>query len=644
MRISMISEHASPLAPLGSVDAGGQNVHVDQLAAELTARGHEVTVFTRRDDPDSAEVVTMDSGTRVVHISTGTDSHVPKDELLDHMPALGRGIADYWQHYADSRPDVVHSHFWMSALAARAALEAAHLGGVPLVHTYHALGTVKRRYQGSADTSPAERIRFERTIGEDATRIVATCEDERGELRALGLEPSKVDVIPCGVDLGQFTPGDGPSTPPTIVCLGRLVPRKGIDLVIRGLAQLHRAGRSDVVLDVIGGSADGGEFAGDPEVTRLRRLAAELGVEEHVHLRGHMDRDEIPTAIRSAAIVACTPWYEPFGIVPLEAMACGVPVIAAAVGGLQNTVVDDSTGLLIPPGEPAAFAAAAERILSSPDFARSLGTAGIERARQSYTWARVAEATEAAYRRARGVGELHERDLVIAGRPRTSTLDQDAVESQLSGVECAVDSLREQLPTVRQWSEALAQTLAAGGTLFCAGNGGSAAEAQHLSAELVGRFSADRPAYSSMALTTDSSAVTAISNDYGFESVFARQIEAHAKPGDILILLSTSGRSPNLVRAAEAANRIGATTWALTGPGDSPLTEVCDSSVRIDAAAPHVQEAHLMAVHCLCAAFDEKVGRLAAAVSAPAETPAPARDPRSPLARSRRVAPIGARL
>ncbi|WP_246475654.1 glycosyltransferase [Brevibacterium renqingii] len=644
MRISMISEHASPLAPLGSVDAGGQNVHVDKLAAELTARGHDVTVFTRRDSPEPADVVVMDSGTRVVHISTGEDSHVPKDELLDHMPSLGRGIAEYWHSYAEARPDVVHSHFWMSALAGRAALESAHLPDVPLVHTYHALGTVKRRYQGSADTSPGGRIRLERTIGEDAARIISTCEDEKGELARMGIDTSKVDVVPCGVDLGEFTPGDGPTDPPRIVCLGRLVPRKGIDLVIRGLAKLHRAGRTDVVLDVIGGSADGGEFAADPEVRRLRDLAAELGVEEHVRLRGHMDRSDIPAAVRGASVVACTPWYEPFGIVPLEAMACGVPVIAAAVGGLQNTVVDGTTGLLIPPGDSGAFAAAAERVLSSPDFARSLGAAGIERARQGYTWARVAEATEASYELARGEQETGCDELFASRSRSTAPAGGDVLEAQLSGVECAVDSLREQLPTMRRWSEALAQTLAAGGTLFCAGNGGSAAEAQHLSAELVGRFSGERPAYSSIALSTDSSAVTAISNDYGFDSVFSRQIEAHAKPGDILILLSTSGRSPNLVRAAEAANRIGATTWALTGPGTSPLTKVCDSSVRIDAAAPHVQEAHLMAVHCLCAAFDDNVGRLATALPEPAPGITPARPSSPPLTGLRPTAAVGARL
>jgi phosphoheptose isomerase len=147
--------------------------------------------------------------------------------------------------------------------------------------------------------------------------------------------------------------------------------------------------------------------------------------------------------------------------------------------------------------------------------------------------------------------------------------------------------------------------------LLTAGNGGSAAEAQHLSSELVGRFAEDRAAFSSIALHTDSSAVTAIGNDYGFENLFARQVEAHARAGDVLLLLTTSGRSPNLLRAAKTARRMGVLTWALTGPGPNPLTRICDEAVAIEAASPNVQEAHLMAIHGLCLAFDAHIARTA---------------------------------
>ncbi len=656
MHISMISEHASPLAPLGGVDAGGQNVHVGKLASELAHRGHEVTVFTRREDTTTPTVVTMEPGVAVVHISTGADRYIPKDELLDHMPEFGRQVARHWAENPEQRPDILHTHFWMSGLAGRTALEEAGYDDVPLVHTYHALGSVKRRFQGSEDTSPAARTDLETTLGHDAAAIIATCQDEVSELAALGIDTRKISVVPCGVDTDEFRPaeytatggaptassgaqaGSGAGSSPLatavdaprpctrrkkIVSLGRLVPRKGVDLVIRGLAALTGHGLDDVELEIIGGSGNGGSIDTDPEVRRLRSLAEELGVEAQVTFRGQLGREEIPAVIRSANLVACTPWYEPFGIVPLEAMACGVPVIATSVGGLQDTVVDGVTGLLIPPRDVDAFATAAARLLTDPEFAQELGRAGTRRVRDRFTWPAVAQRTERAYRAVLGQGD----DALVPGElariclpAETSTDSVDVLVQHFQGVSSAVNSLAGQITKLRQWGAVLARTLSAGGTLYCAGNGGSAAEAQHLSAELVGKYGPDRPPFSAVALSTDTSAVTAISNDYGFEHVFSRQVEAHARPGDILILMSTSGRSPNLVKAAEAAQRLGVTTWALTGPDPSPLTAACDSSIRIDAAAPHVQEAHLMAVHCLCAIFDATIAKMSSQAARPTTT------------------------
>nr|WP_245579800.1 SIS domain-containing protein [Brevibacterium album] len=184
-----------------------------------------------------------------------------------------------------------------------------------------------------------------------------------------------------------------------------------------------------------------------------------------------------------------------------------------------------------------------------------------------------------------------------------------ALGAHLDGAVRAVGALRGQVPVLRAWGRDLAAALRTGARLLTAGNGGSAAEAQHLSSELVGRFAGERPAFSAIALSTDSSAVTAIGNDYGYEEVFARQVAAHARPGDILVLLTTSGRSPNLLRAAEAARERGVRTWALTGPGPTPLESLCESVIAVDAPAPNVQEAHLMAVHALCTVFDAEIAR-----------------------------------
>lgn len=168
----------------------------------------------------------------------------------------------------------------------------------------------------------------------------------------------------------------------------------------------------------------------------------------------------------------------------------------------------------------------------------------------------------------------------------------------------ALDSLRRQSTVLARWGRDLAQRLAAGGRLLAAGNGGSAAEAQHLTAELVGRYDAERRPFSAIALHGDTSALTAIGNDYGYDEVFARQVRAHARYGDVVMLLSTSGRSPNLVAAAQAAHEVGALSWALTGPGPNPLAAAVDEAVTLDARNCHVQEAQLIAIHALCECFD----------------------------------------
>jgi len=189
MRIAMVSEHASPLADVGSVDAGGQNVHVAALAKGLVERGHDVTVFTRRDDPSLAARITSSDGYIVEHVMAGPPTDIPKDELLTHMPAFAHYLGARW---LSERFDIVHSHFWMSGMASVAGAAAAE---IPVVHTFHALGTVKRRHQGGRDTSPPERIAIEMRLCRTVDRVVATCRDEIRELRALGIQEEWIHEI-----------------------------------------------------------------------------------------------------------------------------------------------------------------------------------------------------------------------------------------------------------------------------------------------------------------------------------------------------------------------------------------------------------------------------------------------------------------
>jgi D-inositol-3-phosphate glycosyltransferase len=390
MRIAMVSEHANPLAVVGGVDAGGQNVHVAALAAGLAARGHEVVVHTRRDDPSPPRRVPLCDGVVVDHVPAGPAVALPKDDLLPYMPALGRELAEAWEA---EPPDVVHAHFWMSGIA---ALAGARGMGLPVVQTFHALGTVKRRHQGAADTSPAERLRLEAGLVRRVDGILATCTDEVSELVRMGARRETVDVVPCGVDLGLFTES-GPSLPRTgrhrVVTIGRLVERKGVDTVIEALAALE-----DTELLVAGGP-DLAHLDADPEVRRLRDVAARHGVAHRVTFLGQVLREDVPALLRSADVVVTVPWYEPFGIVPLEAMACGTPVVASAVGGLTDTVVPGVTGELVPPRRPDLLAAELGRLL--PDEPRLLryGEAAVVRARSRYGWGRIALETGRVYRR-----------------------------------------------------------------------------------------------------------------------------------------------------------------------------------------------------------------------------------------------------
>ncbi|MEV4299666.1 glycosyltransferase [Microbispora rosea] len=386
MRIALVSEHASPLATLGGVDAGGQNVHVAALALALAERGNEVVVHTRRTCPDQPDVVPMAPGVTVEHVPAGPAEPLPKDELLPHMPEFGAHLARRWKA---EPPDVAHAHFWMSGLATLTAAEPLE---IPVVQTYHALGTVKRRWQGEADTSPPSRLAIERDIGHRAVAVVATCSDEVGELVTMGVPRDRIAVVPCGVDLGVFRP-DGPAAPrgdrPRVLSIGRMVPRKGVDTVVRAMRHVPGA-----ELVIAGGDP------GDEESTRLRALADGLGVGDRVRLIGSVSRAGVPALMRSADVLVTVPWYEPFGMVPLEALACGVPVVASAVGGHLDTVA--GCGVLVPPRRPRALSRALCDLLTRPGLRAALSAAGARRARARYGWPRIAEQTESVYRNLAG--------------------------------------------------------------------------------------------------------------------------------------------------------------------------------------------------------------------------------------------------
>jgi glycosyltransferase involved in cell wall biosynthesis len=292
------------------------------------------------------------------------------------------------EHWRADPPDVVHAHFWMSGWA---SLRAAGPLGLPVVQTFHALGVVKRRHQGAADTSPIERAATERLLLRNAAAVIATCSDEVRELQSLSAVRAPIEVIPCGVDDEFGVDGPLDQVPRRrrhrIVAVSRLVPRKGIGDTITALADIP-----DAEL-VVAGGPPAGRLENDPETGRLRALAECHRVADRVDLRGSLGRRDVAALMRSADVVVCCPWYEPFGIVPVEAMACGVPVVGSSVGGLLDTIGHGTTGLLVPPRRPELVAEAVRRLLAEPAARRRMGSASARRADLLYRWPTVAGRT-----------------------------------------------------------------------------------------------------------------------------------------------------------------------------------------------------------------------------------------------------------
>ncbi len=400
-KIAMISDHASPLAELGSVDAGGQNVYVAQIAAELGSRGIEVDVYTRRDHPRLPAVVQWRPNVQVVHVRAGPARFVEKEKLLPYMDEFARVTTRCFR--AQVQPyEIVHANFFMSGMVAQQLKQEA---SVPFVVTFHALGRVRRQFQGASDGFDDRRFEIEEQVMAEADGIVAECEqDEHDMVDLYGAQKHRIDRVPCGIDPHEFCIdpharrrlgiAEGEFV---ILQLGRMVARKGVDTVIRALALLREVYRVRARLLVVGGNSAEPDPALTPELGRLMTLAQEAGVASQVTFTGSRPRDSLRTYYSAADVFVTTPWYEPFGITPLEAMACARPVIGADVGGLKSTIVHGKTGFLVPSRDPAALADRLVVLHREPALARRMGRAGQRRAVSRYTWSRVVDQLTSVY-------------------------------------------------------------------------------------------------------------------------------------------------------------------------------------------------------------------------------------------------------
>lgn len=405
-RIALISDHASPLAAPGSIDCGGQNVYVAHLARELALAGYLVDVFTRRDAIGQKQLVRWRENLRVVNVPAGPAHHVPKEQMLPYVDAFARFTTRFAARSARhlGMPyDIVHANFFMSGMIAQHLKGAL---GIPFVITFHALGQVRRLAQGAADAFPPARVRIESALMEQADRIIAECVQDRQDMEQLyGASPARIAVAPCGFDPDELWPmpqdearaalGLAPGRF-TVLQLGRLVPRKGVDTVIQATALLRSRHGIDAQLLVVGGDAQAAGRDG-PEMARLRALAHKLGIAAHVHFPGQQPRERLRHYYGAADVFVTTPWYEPFGITPVEAMACARPVVGSEVGGIKSTVVDGATGFLVPSRDPQATADRLATLYANPALARSMGEAGLKRAYHHFTWRTVAQQVAAVY-------------------------------------------------------------------------------------------------------------------------------------------------------------------------------------------------------------------------------------------------------
>lgn len=402
MKIALVSEHASPLAIAGGVDAGGQNIYVAHVARQLQRAGHQVDVFTRRDRALLPPVSQMD-GVRVVHLPAGPAMQLPKERLLPHMPEFARHLVNFCRKERRGY-DVIHANFFMSGMAALAVRDTLQ---VPLVMTFHALGRVRRLHQGTDDGFPDERFAIEDELVRRADCLVAECPaDEADLIGHYGADPSRIAIVSCGFDPEEFAPVDGdearkrlgwPRDEFAVLQLGRLVQRKGIDNVVRGIAALEAQHGVRARLYVVGGDAETPNEIATPEIARLRGIAHRCGVEDRVTFVGRRERSQLRYFYGAADVFVTTPWYEPFGITPVEAMACGTPVIGADVGGIRHTVRHGETGWLVPPRDPDALARRLLAVHADPDRARAMGEAGRVRAETYFTWRRIACELEEVY-------------------------------------------------------------------------------------------------------------------------------------------------------------------------------------------------------------------------------------------------------
>ena len=401
-RIAMLSVHTCPMAALGGKETGGMNVYVRELSRELGSQGLNIDIYTRSQDAARARVRELWPGVRVIHVPAGPERPYSKNMVFENLPEFVSGL----RHFAATERvsyDLVHSHYWLSGWVGR---ELAREQRIPSVHMSHTLGRMKDTVaRTAAEKETDRRIQVEQELVCDMDRLVAATDLDKAQIVELyGANPEKIEVIPLGVDLEMFRPIpraeakaaiglELPRQQRILLFVGRMDPLKGLDTLLRAICKLNDLApdlAKSLCLAVIGGDVDENGAGVDTDLECLDKLKREVGVDQLVAFLGSRAQDTLPYYYSAAEVCIVPSHYESFGLVALEAMACGTPVIASRVGGLQSTVEDGVTGLLVPAGDPDALAEKLKLVLSDDDLRMRLGASARSKA-QIYTWRSVAD-------------------------------------------------------------------------------------------------------------------------------------------------------------------------------------------------------------------------------------------------------------
>lgn len=407
-RIALISVHGDPSAVIGSEAAGGQNVYVREVGRQLASQGYQVDMFTRMVDATQPRIVQIAPGCRTVRLQAGPQEYVSRDHLFNHLNEFTDRVVEFSRR--NGPYDAVHTNYWLSG---HVGLQLRRRLDLPQVHTYHSLGAIKYMNVTDVPTTARLRLSTERNILETAERIVATSPQEAEHMRQYVSKKGSIDIVPCGVDIEQFSRVDRQvararfgfrEDEKVVFYVGRFDRRKGIETLVRAVAELDQPVRL-----VIGGGWT--EERGDgKEYHRILDIVESLGIEARTVFTGRIDQADLPDHYSAADVCVVPSHYEPFGLVAVEAMACGTPVIASAVGGLCYSVVDGETGLLVPPRDVHAFAGALDRVLTSESLRTRMGESAVRRIHEHFTWTGVS----------RQLGRLYQQLAARKSRQRVS--------------------------------------------------------------------------------------------------------------------------------------------------------------------------------------------------------------------------------